>query len=234
MKKVFLIAVLAFATISANAQFFSGLAFDIKWQNEGVKPIGGISTQTSSSYGGEISPQLGYKFNDDWLVGARINFIFDKSYLTQLNQDAKTTENYISSSIGWDIAPFGRYRIAKFGKDDWFSIWADVHAYYGELYPKNVEETGYTYLDFNKKFIYGIQAMPAVGFRFNERTTLFVNVALLSLGYSGSCTRYKEGDVYENRAILFTGKMSGLFSALALEGMYGIKFGLVKTIKQNK
>jgi len=217
------------ASLSADAQFFTGLAFDVKWQNSGTTTAAGVSSQISNSYGGEISPQVGYQFNPKFMVGARINFIFDKSYLTAQNEQTKVEEKYISSSLGWDVAPFCRYRIAKFGKNDWFTIWADFHMYYGVLYPNKVEEPGYTTIDFNKKFIYGTQLMPSLGFRITEKSTLFVNFALLSLGYSGTCTEYDGKYDYENRLILFTGKLSGLFSALASEGLYGIKFGMIRT-----
>lgn len=232
MKKLLLLAFLAFASINADAQFFYGLGFDVKWQNSGVNNASnGSSAQISSSYGGEISPQFGYKFNPDFLVGSRINFIFDKSYLNIPNEVTKENDKYISSSLGWDIAPFARYQIAKFGKNDWFSIWADVHAYYGMMFPNKVQEEGYITLDYKMKHLYGIQAMPAVGFKFDDKTTLFINVALLSLAYSGTCTQYDDGSSeYTNKIFLFTGKLSGLLSTLGEEGMYSFKFGLIRTL----
>jgi len=229
MKKLLLLGILATISFSANAQFFSGLSFDIKWQNNGTKAIQGEVLNTTDSYNGAISPQFGYKFNPKFMVGARLNFLFDKSYYSLTNKSTKKDENYISSSIGWDIAPFCRYKLAEFGKNGWFSIWADLHAYFGSAYPKYIKEEGYIFYDFNKKFVYGIQAMPALGFKINENTTIFANIAILSLAYSGTCTHYKDGIDYDNNIILFTGKISGLFSAIANEGTYGIKLGIVRT-----
>ncbi len=229
-RKFFLIitAALALALIpfNAGAQLFTGLSFDVNWKNSGIRESRESNSTMTSSYGGTISPQLGYIFNTKLMAGARLNLNFDKSYYN-LEDDSN---KYVKSSIGWDIAPFCRYKLMEFGQDGWFSVWADLHAYYGTMYPRRVDEEGYIYKIFNKKFNYGIQAMPALGFRLNESTTIFVNVAILSLGYSGSATKYDNKTEYDNQLVLFTGKLSGLFTAIATEGLYGIKFGIVRTL----
>lgn len=229
MRKLFFTVALVFATINANAQFFTGLAFDVNWRNDGSITSAGVDTKLNNAYSGDISPQFGYQFSSKFMVGGRLNFLFDKSYYTSTDENTQKTINYVQSSIGWDIAPFARYRIAAFGENDWFSIWADLHFYYGVKYPTNAQEAGYITKSFNRKYIYGIQAMPALGFRLNDHSTAFINFAILSLAYSGSCTNYDDRSEYENLVLLFTGKLRGLFSAIGSDGMYGVKFGIIRT-----
>jgi len=189
MKKLLILSILALLCIEANAQFFTGLAFDISWSNSGDIGNAGTVTQPSSAYNGTISPQFGYVFNPKWMVGSKINLVFDKVYSSEQDKEGKNNK-YVSSSIGWDIAPFGRYKLMEFGENGWFSIWADLHVYYGIKYPRNINESGYITKEFNKIYAYGIQGMPALGFKINDHSTLFINVAILSLGYSGTRTDY--------------------------------------------
>lgn len=226
MKKYLLVlALLSIISIDAKAQFFAGVSFDINWSGSNVESSDPAKEKTNNIYGGTISPQFGYKFGPKLLTGVRLNFIFDKSYFTLENDNNK----YLTSSMGWDVAPFIRYRLKELGKDGWFSIWADLHAYYGTMYPTNAEEPGYIKYDFNQKHIYGIQAMPAVAFKINEKTSIFLNIALLSLAYSGTKTIYDDRTEFANKVSLFTMKISGLATTLTSEGMYGLKFGMVKT-----
>lgn len=226
MKKFFLaLAFLVFMSTNAGAQFFAGMSFDIKWSNSSIESSDPSKSNVTSAYGGTISPQFGYKFNPKFMAGVRFNFVFDKTYFTQEGD----TNKYLTSSMGWDLAPFCRYRILELGENGWFSVWADLHAYYGTMYPTNIQETGYVTVDFNKKHIYGIQAMPAVAFKINEQTSIFLNVALLSLAYSGTKTMYDDRVEYQNNLSLFTMKLSGLSTTLWTEGMYGLKFGMVRT-----
>jgi len=227
MKKFLIIALMALSQ-SAYAQFFTGLAFDVNWANDGRHTEKSGDQKLNNSYGGTISPQFGYQFNDKLMAGARVNFVFNKSYFTEEDEKTLKTEKYVSSSIGWDIAPFCRYKILELGQDNWFSVWADVHGYFGRMYPKSVEEKGYIYKDFNKKLVYGIQAMPAVGIRLNEKSTIFINIAIISLAYAGSCTETNEGSEYTNKILLFTGKISGTFQAMQTDGLYAFKFGIVR------
>lgn len=229
MKKLFLLAVLTLASVSAKAQFFTGLAFDVKWANNGSINSSGVDTKTDNAYGGEISPQVGYQFSPKMMLGGRINFLFDKNYYTETDSKTKAETKYVMSSIGWDVAPFFRYRMVALGENEWFSIWADFHTYFGMKYPRNARESGYITKTFNKKYIYGIQAMPALGFRINEHSMAFINFAIVSLAYSGSYTIYDDKTEYENNLVLFTGKLNGLFTTMAAEGMYSVKFGMIRT-----
>jgi len=231
MKKLLIIALLALASYNANAQkWFTGLAFDIKWANSGAVNNNGEDIRVNNAYGGSVSPQFGYQFSPKFMLGTRVNFLFDKSYYQKTSTiDPQKMDDCVSSSIGWDLAPFCRYKVAEFGRNGWFSIWADAHAYFGRMYPRKVEEPGYISNDFEKQYIYGIQAMPAVGFRINEHSTLFVNIALLSLAYGGSYTKYADGAEYKNVLVAFTGKITGTLTTLTAEGMYGIKFGMIRT-----
>jgi len=229
MKKIFLTAILVSVSISASAQFFCGLAFDVKWRKDGALYNSGKTSLVDNAYSGEISPQIGYQFNPKLMAGGRINILFDKTYSTEENDQNEQKSKYVMSSIGWDIAPFCRYRLAVLGKNDRFSLWADLHTFFGIKYPRNVQEAGYITKQFNRMYIYGIQAMPTIGFKIKETTTAFINFAIVSLAYSGSSTIYDDRTEYENNVVLFSGKLSGLFTTMGTEGMYGIKFGIIRS-----
>jgi len=84
MKKLLLVAVIACAAISANAQVYLGGTAGV-WRNDdnGAK---------TTSF--QITPEIGYNFNESWAIGASLGYIYEK-------------DNAKKSAFG--ISPYVRY-----------------------------------------------------------------------------------------------------------------------------
>lgn len=116
MKKVILAALVAVASLSANAQVYLGgkLGF-----NAG-KAFDGADNVTKF----EIAPEIGYNINEKWAVGLEIGF-------STQNGDFNTEEallpiptgtgvKYGKSDSRFSIAPYARYTFAKTGIASFF------------------------------------------------------------------------------------------------------------------
>ncbi len=111
MKKVILAALVAVASLSANAQVYLGgqVGFQSSKQAEGGDNISKFT----------ILPEVGYMFNEKWGVGLGIGFTtangdFDKTgYADQYTKDAKSSSAFI-------LAPYARFVFAKTGIASFF------------------------------------------------------------------------------------------------------------------
>lgn len=93
MKKFFAIAILAVASLTANAQAWLGGSVGFNWENG--KWDGAKSTTSWT-----ISPELGYNINDDWAIAGKISIFSSQAG----DNDAVT---------GFKISPYARYTFAK-------------------------------------------------------------------------------------------------------------------------
>lgn len=104
MKKIILTALVAVATLSANAQVYVGgnLGFQGR-TNKNVKD----ENVTKSTF--TVSPEVGYSFNEKWDAGIALNMQFmNKNQLKTKNLNGKQ-----GSFIGGEI--YGRYNYVKTG-----------------------------------------------------------------------------------------------------------------------
>lgn len=224
MKKLFAIFALSMLCAPAFAQWFGGCSFDLNYTNNGntleAKP-------TNEQYNVNLSPQFGRFFNDKFCAGARISFKMGKRYLNESFIDQATkavaTSTQTRTSIGWDVNPYVQYRIMQFGKNNRWGVWAEAGGYLGINYPTKGGTD-----EFKQQITYGIQALPFVSFNINEKTSILLHVAILSVGYAGTTTKYEGYDEYENTAVLFTGKIMGLFRTAFTGGMTGLRVGMCK------
>lgn len=101
MKKIILTAIVAVASITANAQVWVGGSFGFKYQN--AKIAGGELKTTSFT----IAPELGYTLNDNWDLAIAL----EESFIS--NKDGENG-NYFG------VNPYARYTFAKTGKVGFF------------------------------------------------------------------------------------------------------------------
>ena len=120
MKKIFMIAVMAVAAVSANAQWYIGgqLGLDFNKKNKDAD-----SQMTFS-----IAPEVGYNINENWAIGAQIGF----SMANKLEEDGKitydangiptgvTNPTYDATGTSFFVAPYARYTFAKSGNVSFF------------------------------------------------------------------------------------------------------------------
>ncbi|MBQ9361911.1 MAG: outer membrane beta-barrel protein [Bacteroidaceae bacterium] len=98
MKKIILTALVAVATLSANAQFYVGGALGFQGKTNKVDDgKGGTTNETKSTF--TIAPEVGYSINENWDAGIALNF--------QLKNKKQ------GNTIGGEI--YGRYNYLKTG-----------------------------------------------------------------------------------------------------------------------
>lgn len=115
-----MVAVMAAAAVSANAQWYVGgqLGLDFNKANKDAD-----SQMTFS-----IAPEVGYNINENWAVGAQVGF----SMANKLKEDGKITYDahgfptgvtdptYDATGTSFFIAPYARYTFAKSGNVSFF------------------------------------------------------------------------------------------------------------------
>ncbi len=113
MKKVILAALVAVASLSANAQVYLGgqIGFQTSKKAEGADNISRFT----------IAPEVGYMFNEKWGVGLGIGFTTTNSTdgFDELNYAASRTKDPKSSSA-FILAPYARFVFAKTGIASFF------------------------------------------------------------------------------------------------------------------
>jgi opacity protein-like surface antigen len=146
MKKIILAALVAFVSVSANAQFWAGGSV-------------GFNTSKTSIDGNELSkenqfrliPEIGYKLNDKWDIAVALgyNHISGKG---------------IDSQNGFAINPYARYTFAQCGD---FSFFADGGFSYGFNHTSGVED------NLNA---WEIAIKPGISYALSEKVSLVAHV----------------------------------------------------------
>jgi len=113
MKKVILAALVAVASLSANAQVYLGGTLGIN--------AGKLNSATESITKFQIAPEIGYNINEKWAIGLGIGFttqngLFDDSQVFQMPLSGKAAK---SASV-FTIAPYARWTFAKTGIASFF------------------------------------------------------------------------------------------------------------------
>lgn len=111
MKKVILAALVAVASLSANAQVYVGGQIGFATGKAGQ---GADNTMKFT-----IAPEVGYSFNEKWAAGIAVglntqNGAFDENNVPQ------TATKYGKSQTAFAIAPYARYTFAKSGIASFF------------------------------------------------------------------------------------------------------------------
>lgn len=159
MKKILMIAVMAVAAVSANAQWYIGGSFGLNF----TKATKDADSQTTLN----IAPEVGYNINDNWAVGAQVGF----GMANNLTNVTLTEGNLTGTSF--TIAPYVRYTFAKTG----------IASFFADGY------VGFSSTNFrgNVKYdksgsLFSIGVRPGVSLKASDKVSL---VAILgNLGYS--------------------------------------------------
>ena len=154
MRKLFVIASLLFAGMTANAQFFMGARFN--FNAEQVNSDNGDKLTTEANFG--VFADIGYRLTDKWDIGVEYGGALG------------VKENHISdtktNTANWLFSPYVRYSVIQAGK---FELLGK-----GSL----ILEGSKTY------FQTGIQLTPIVAYNLNERIALQANLNFFSFGLS--------------------------------------------------
>lgn len=159
MKKILMIAVMAVAAVSANAQWYIGGSFGLNF----TKATKDADSQTTLN----IAPEVGYNINDNWAVGAQVGF-------GMANNLTNGVEGNLTGT-SFTIAPYARYTFAKTGIASFF---ADGYVSFSST---NFDASRNLKSD-KSGSVFSIGVRPGVSLKASDKVSL---VAILgNLGYS--------------------------------------------------
>jgi hypothetical protein len=162
MKKIFVMAVMAAATLTANAQWYVGGTFGLDF----TKANKDVDTRTTLT----IAPEVGYNLSDKWAVGANIGFNMANELVKFGGDDAG---NANETGTGFMIGPYARYTFAKMGMVSFF-----VDGGVGLIFQNYDLQEGVKYDKSGTIFNIGLR--PGVAFKVNDKISL-----VATTGYFG-------------------------------------------------
>ena len=174
MKKIFMMAVMAVAALSANAQTWVGGSFALDFSKNSAK-------DNMTSF--EIAPEVGYNLSDKWAVAIALGFgTTNNSSVnteTDLMSEATIAGQKLSESLNYfKVAPYARFSFAKWDK---VSLFLDG---------------GFGFRFFNKErgsqFNVGIN--PGIAFTPTEKISLVARIG--GIGYQKDSEKHGDGSKF--------------------------------------
>ncbi|MCM1079476.1 MAG: porin family protein [Bacteroidales bacterium] len=175
MKKIFMIAVMAVAALSANAQIWVGGNLGFNTQKATVKVDNVSVDNTSTSF--SIAPEIGYNLNDDWAVAVRLGYEHNPSFAMSIGD-----ESFSGRTNSFEINPYVRYKVVKTGK---FYAFIDGGLAFGTTHVNGTSD----YMDNINAFRIGFN--PGVAYNVTPKVTLVAHIGDLS--YTTAWTKVKDG-----------------------------------------
>ncbi len=185
-----------------------------------------------------VTPEIGWRLRERIYLGLRFGGAYQNTATTYSYELAgtKISEELRIQQGSWEVAPYVRYRLKSlFG--DKVGIWIETHLYTGMEFPRVTDGvvSGTDYEGLKHSITYGVQVSPVIVFKFNRKSDFQIFFSILSLGYSGTTFCYKDPytgerhNEYTNDVILFSGKLRNLLANQFTPGLYGLKFGVLKS-----
>ena len=186
-----------------------------------------------------VTPEIGWRLKERLYLGLRFGGSYQDMYTTYTYESLlgdKVEENLRIQQGSWEVAPYARYRLKTLFNDK-VGIWIEAHLYTGMEFPRVTDGVVYgtDYAGLKHNIVYGAQVSPVITFQFNKKSTFQMFFSILSLGYSGTTFCYKDPltgerhNEYTNDVIIFSGKLRNLIANQFTPGLYGLKFGILKS-----
>ena len=213
-------------------KLYYGYNFDVYYHHDS----NGVKRENGWSF--SLIPELGWRVKERVYVGMRFGGGYQDAFTTTSydGDDGKTyTEEVRVRSGFWEVTPYARYRLRTFFNDK-FAVWIEAHLFTGMEFPSvysgNVAGTEFDGLKYTVN--YGAQVSPVITYYFDKKRTFQLFFSIISLGYSGTARCYnseEEGKHFEytNDVMIFSGKLRGLVTNQFAPGLYGIKFGVIRS-----
>lgn len=214
-------------------KLYYGYNFDIYYHHD--------SRQNRKENGWSIAltPELGWRLRERIYLGLRFGGAYQDMVTTYSYEGldgSKISEELRIQQGSWEVAPYVRYRLKSLFSDK-VGIWIETHLYTGMEFPRVTDGvvTGTDYEGLKHSITYGVQVSPVIVFKFNRKSDFQMFFSILSLGYSGTTFCYKDPytgqryNEYTNDVILFSGKLRNLIANQFTPGLYGLKFGVLKS-----
>ena len=186
-----------------------------------------------------VTPEIGWRLRERIYLGLRFGGAYQNTATTYSYEGldgTKISEELRIQQGSWEVAPYVRYRLKSLFNDK-VGIWIETHLYTGMEFPRVTDGVVYgtDYEGLKHSITYGVQVSPVIVFKFNRKSDFQMFFSILSLGYSGTTFCYKDPDSgkryneYTNDVILFSGKLRNLLANQFTPGLYGLKFGVLKS-----
>lgn len=219
MRKLFLTLLLAFITLSANAQFHFGGQFSINFANEHTDYSSGATENKEHAYMVNLKPKVYWNLGEKMQVGGRIGFAFGRITNGVIYESEKKDQTVdVDRAIGWSVTPFFGYQLLNWKI---ISVWAEANAFVGQLYNVNKPQTGSK--EWSNQLEYGFQILPVINIDLTEKLALQLHLGFISLGWYGTRSDYPDKVVTSSNWDMHKGGFAGVAQGLA---DYGI--GLVR------
>ena len=175
MKKVILVAVMAFLSANLFAQVFIGGSLGVATQSSTDR----LANARTSQFAFTLSPNVGFKINDDMSVGGRIGFtVGSRTVGTVVTPDPTV----------FSIQPYFRYSLLTFGD---FAVAGEANVGMAFQSSKNVITTpgapDVTNKSNTTQFSLGVT--PVLLYQLNKHVTLEANLNILTIGFATSATK---------------------------------------------
>ena len=214
-------------------KLYYGYNFDIYYHHDSR------SDRKENGWSIRLIPEIGWKLKERLYIGLRVGGSYQDMYTTYTYETAlgKVSEEIRVQQGSWDVAPYVRFRLKTLFNDK-VGIWIETHLYAGMEFPRVTDGVikGTDYEGLRHSIIYGAQISPVITYQFSKKSTFQIFFSIISLGYSGTTFRYQEDpftgksdNVYTNDVIIFSGKLRNLIANQFTPGLYGLKFGVMKT-----
>ena len=164
MKKIFAIAFMAVATLTANAQVFIG--GEIGYTNTKSTAETTVANTTVSTDGTvnefAFKPEIGYNFNEDWAIAAKLGY-------------AHASGDGVSNSNTWSINPYVRYTFVHAGN---FSVFCDGGIAYSSKHFNGTTD----YRTNTNTFSIGVN--PGIAYKLSDKVSILAHFGDLSYSTS--------------------------------------------------
>ena len=167
MKKMFLTALVADASLTASAQIWVGGEVGLstsKTTNDG--------TEISKTKWAGFSPEIGYKFSDNIDFAIAFNFNHYNGPLEQKIPGQEETEKWNGVENTFSFSPYIRYTFLKSGQ---FSAFVDGGFYYGFNHYSGADEN---------RINWGIVVRPGIGYSLTDKVGLVAHVGRAAWDFS--------------------------------------------------
>ena len=186
MKKIVMMAVMAVAAVSANAQVWVGGEVGFNTSTNTVK-ISDVSVdKTTNNF--VLAPEVGYNLNEKWAVAMKLGFIHsdNNAEVTELINNSGVFPFNLKSTAtnAFSINPYARYTFVKAGN---FSFFVDGGVGYASVHVNGMSD----YCNNINQFNVGIN--PGVTYAVSPKVSLVAHVGDLS--YQNMWCKAKNVDV---------------------------------------
>jgi len=174
------IFILLVKVLTVNAQVFVGGGLGLSFGDG--KSSWGSSENLGSSFGLNISPQIGYSLNDDFAMGV-------SGYLGNTWSNSKSTDpdnptndrEYKEFRNRWELNVFGRYKLMGLGIEN-LSLLVEGSIGVQGSNDKRTENKITT--KYPGSTVYGINARPVLSYKLSDKLDVLAYCNFLTIGYS--------------------------------------------------